>query len=214
MGAGSTSGVTSVPTPDASNKAGFSKSNWDLRLYDVPVPGGKGEFGLVYARAASGLDANGHSAPDSDGVSLMFVHTRDGVFSPDGVNKASIQFGTGAAKTLNSGFETYVLDGNVFIRPDEKDSWRFRVTEQLIANINDSFSVGPVFVYQLTDYAGSQGKVHWVSTGVRPIWHFNKYVSIAGEAGWDWVKDEKAGTEGSLFKATHLPRRFPLVAVS
>jgi maltoporin len=206
VGAGSTSGVSSVPTPDASNKAGFTKSNWDLRLYDVPVPGGKGEFGLVYARAASGLDANGQSAPNSDGASFMFVHTRDGVFSPDGLNKASIQFGTGAAKTLNSGFETYVLNGNAFIRPDEPDSWRFRVTEQLIANINDSFSVGPVFVYQLTDYAGDHGKVYWVSAGVRPIWHFNKYVSLAAEAGWDWVKDEKAATEGGLFKITFAPQ--------
>ncbi len=206
IGAGSTSGISSVPAPDAANKAGFSKANWDLRLYDVPVPGGKGEFGLVYARAASGLDAAGQSAPNSDGVSLMFIHTRDGVFSTDGVNKASIQFGTGAAKTLNSGFETFVLGGNTFIRPDEKDSWRFRVTEQLIANISDSFSVGPVFVYQLTDYAGYEGKVHWVSAGVRPIWHFNKYISLAGEAGWDWVKDETAGTEGSLFKITVAPQ--------
>jgi maltoporin len=206
VGAGSTSGVSSVPEPDAANEAGFSKANWDLRLYDVPVPGGKGEFGLVFARTASGLDAAGQSAPDSDGVSLMFVHTRDGVFSPDGVNKASIQFGTGAAKTLNSGFETQVIGGGTFIRPDEDDSWRFRLTEQLIANINDSFSVGPVFVYQLTDYAGSEGQVQWVSAGVRPIWHFNKYVSLAGEAGWDWVKNDAAGTDGSLFKLTVAPQ--------
>ncbi len=38
IGAGSTSGVSSVPTPDASNKAGFSKSNWNLSLYDVRRP--------------------------------------------------------------------------------------------------------------------------------------------------------------------------------
>ena len=206
VGAGSTSGVSSVPEPDAANEAGFSKANWDLRLYDVPILGGKGEFGLVYARAASGLDAAGQSAPDSDGVSLMFVHTRDGVFSSDGMNKASIQFGTGAAKTLNSGFETQSLGGGTFIRPDEDDSWRFRVTEQLIANINDSFSVGPVFVYQLTDYAGNEGQVQWVSAGVRPIWHFNKYVSLAGEAGWDWVKNDAAGTDGSLYKLTLAPQ--------
>ena len=78
---------------------------------------------------------------------------------------------------------------------------------QIIANLNDSFSVGPVFVYQLTDYAAmDKSKVHWVSTGVRPIWHFNKYVSLAGEAGWDWVKDEKAGTDGNLFKVTLAPQ--------
>ncbi|HET7535282.1 MAG TPA: carbohydrate porin, partial [Candidatus Didemnitutus sp.] len=206
IGSGKTSGVSSVPVPDASNAAGFSKSNWDLRLYDVPMLGGKGEFGLVYAHTSSGVDAAGQSAPSADGVSAMFIHTTDGVFSPDGMNKASIQFGTGAAKTLNSGFETFSLNGSTYIRPDENDSWRLRVTEQLIANINDSFSVGPVLIYQLTDYAGAEGKVHWVSAGVRPIWHFNKYVSIAAEAGVDWVKDEKAGTSGSLYKITLAPQ--------
>lgn len=206
IGSGKTSGVSSVPEPDASNAAGFSKSNWDLRLYDVPMLGGKGEFGLAYAHTSSGLDAAGQSAPNADGVSFMFIHTRDGVFSPDGMNKASLQFGTGAAKTLNSGFETFSVNGGTFIRPDENDSWRFRVTEQLIANVSDSFSVGPVFVYQLTDYAGQEGKVHWVSAGIRPIWHFNKYVSLAGEVGSDWVKDEKAGTNGNLFKITVAPQ--------
>ena len=144
-----------MPEPDAANKAGFSKANWDLRLYDMPVPGGKGELGLVYARTSSGLDAAGQtSAPDSDGLSLMFVHTRDGVFSPDGMNKASIQFGTGAARTLNAGFETFSQNGGVFIRPDEKDSWRVRFTEQLIANVSDS----------LFDQPGIRVSVH----GLRP----------------------------------------------
>ncbi len=120
-----------------------------------------------------------------------------------GVNKASLQFGTGAAKTLNCGIRN-LFPQRQYVHPlrIERDSWRFRFTEQLIANVNDSFSVGPVLVYQVTDYAGNSGKVQWVSTGVRPIWHFNKYVSLAGDTGWDWVKDEKAGTEGSLFKAT------------
>lgn len=67
IGAASRSGVSDVPEPDANNQAGFSKANYDLRLHDVPLPLGKGEFGLVYSRADSGLDASGNSAPDSDG---------------------------------------------------------------------------------------------------------------------------------------------------
>ena len=64
IGAASSSGFSDLPEPDANNEAGFSKGNWDLRLYDVPVPLGKGEFGLVYARADSGKDATGNSAPE------------------------------------------------------------------------------------------------------------------------------------------------------
>lgn len=207
IGAASSSGISSLPEPDADNTAGYSKGNWDLRLYDVPLPWGKGEFGLTYARADSGLDSLGNSAPDSDGLALTLLHTHEGLFSADGVNKVSLQFGTGAAKTFTSGFETFVLNNSLFIRPDDDDSWRFRVTEHFTANLSDSFSIGPALVYQLTDYAGTAGdKVHWASAGVRPIWHFNKYLSLAGEAGIDWVKDEAAGTSDYLYKLTLAPQ--------
>lgn len=206
IGSPASSGVTSAPDPDAANRAGFSKTSFDLRLYDMAVPGGVGEAGLVFSRATSGVDFNGARAPTSTGVSGMFIHTRKGVFSPDGVNKASIQFGTGAAKTLNSGFETFSLDGQTFIRPDDPDSWRLRVTENFTANLSDSFSLGPVFVYQLTDYAGDEGKVQWVSAGLRPVWHFNQRISLAMEAGADWVRDDNARTDGMLYKVTFAPQ--------
>ena len=40
--------------PSPANKAGFSKGNLDLSLYDVPLPLGKGEFAFVYARRRCG----------------------------------------------------------------------------------------------------------------------------------------------------------------
>jgi maltoporin len=206
IGAGSRSGFSDLPQPDAENEAGFSKGSWDLRLYDVPIPLGKGEFGLVYARADSGLDADGNSASDTDGLAFTFLHTRDGFISPDGVNKLSLQFGTGAAKTFTSGFETFALTNGVFIRPDERDSWRFRVTEHFTANVSDQFSIGPALVYQLTDYQGDAGRVHWASVGVRPIWHFNQYLSLAFEGGMDWVRDEGADTSAPLYKLTLAPQ--------
>lgn len=206
IGAAASSGFRDLPAPDANNEAGFSKGNWDLRLYDVLVPLGKGEFGLVYARADSGNDANGISAPDSDGVAFTFLHTRDHVLSDDGVNKFSLQFGTGAAKTFTSGFETFALTNGVFIRPDERDSWRFRATEHFTANVNDHFSIGPALLYQFTDYADGGDRAHWASAGLRPIWHFNRYLSLAGEAGVDWVKDESARTSDYLCKLTLAPQ--------
>lgn len=206
IGAASSSGVSDLPEPDASNKAGFSKANWDLRLYDVPLPWGKGEFGVVYAREDSGLDSNGNSAPDSDGVALTFLHTHDHFLSEDGVNKFSLQYGRGAAKTFTSGFETFTQTNGVFIRPDAPGSWRFRVTENFTANLDEHFSIGPALVYQLTDYGDAGGRVHWASAGVRPILHFNQYLSLAFEGGVDWVKDEGAGTTGNLYKLTLAPQ--------
>lgn len=206
IGIPGSSGVSSAPEPDAANKAGFSKSSVDLRWYDMEVPWGVGELGLVFSRTTSGLDADGNKAPETNGFSGMFIHTRKGVFSEDGVNKASIQFGTGAAKTLNSGFETFALDGQTFIRADESDSWRLRLTENFTANLSDSFSLGPVLIYQITDYAGDEGKVQWASAGVRPIWHFDQHISLAVEAGADWVKDDNANTDGVLYKLTLAPQ--------
>ena len=206
IGAGATSGFSDRPEPDANNKAGFSKSNFDLRLYEVPLPWGTGEFGLVYARADSGLDAAGNSAEDSDGFSATFLHTRDRFLSADGVNKFSLQFGTGPAKTFTSGFETFALPGGVFIRPEARDSWRFRATEHFTANVSDHFSIGPALIYQFSDYGDEGGQVHWASAGVRPILHFNHYLSLALEGGVDWVKDEDAGTSAPLYKLTLAPQ--------
>jgi maltoporin len=206
IGAASTSGFSDLPQPDAQNKAGFSKANWDLRLYDVPLPLGKGEFGVVYARADAGLDASGRSVPSSDGASVNFLHTAEKFISPDGANKFSLQFGTGPAKTLTSGFETFVLPGGVFIRPDAQNSWRFRATEHFTADLSERFSIGPALVYQMTDHADGNGMQYWGSAGVRPILHFNKYISLAFEGGVDWVKNSGAGTSDYLYKLTLAPQ--------
>lgn len=206
IGAASESGVSDVPAPNPNNQAGFSKANWDLRLYDVPLPFGKGEFGVVYARADSGLDSAGNSASDSDGVAFTFLHTREHFLCEDGVNKLSLQFGTGAAKTFTSGFEQVTLTNGVFIQPDARDSWRFRVTESFTANLNDHFSLSPAMVYQLTDNADRGGQMDWFSAGLRPMVHFNQFFSLAFEGGVDWVRDDMANTSGNLYKFTIAPQ--------
>jgi maltoporin len=206
IGAASSSGFSDLPEPDAENKAGFSKGNWDLRLHDVALPWGKGEFGLVYARSSSGRDADGNSAKNSHGVAATFLHQRDRFLSEDGVNKFSLQFGTGAAKTFTSGFETFSLENGLYIRPEAQDSWRFRVTEHFTANLSEHFSIGPALVYQFTDYGDAEGIIQWASAGVRPVVHFNKNISLAFEAGMDWVKEEELGTQDFLYKLTLAPQ--------
>src|SRR5262249_8217239 len=54
--------------------------------------------------------------------------------------------------------------------------------------------------------AGDEGKVQWVSAGVRPIRHFDQHLSLALETGADWVKDDNAGTNGVLWKVTLAPQ--------
>lgn len=206
IGGAATSGFSDLPQPDPENQAGFSKANYDMRLYDVPLPLGKGEFGLVYARADSGKDAEGRSAGGSQGGALTFLHSADRFLRPDGVNRFSLQFGTGAAKTFTSGFETMSTPEGLFIRPDDDSSWRFRATEHFIVDLDDHFSIGPALVYQISDYADHGGVVQWASAGVRPILRLNKYISLAFEGGVDWVKDSDAGTSDYLYKLTLAPQ--------
>jgi maltoporin len=209
IGNGAHSGVYAsdiVALPDPNNLAGFSKQNFDLSLYDVPVPWGKGEFGVVGALENSGQDALGQQAPDSSGVSFTFLHTHEHFLSADGINKFSVQFGTGAAKTFTSGFETATFTNGTFIIPDDRDSWRFRVTENFVAQPWAHLSISPALVYQYTDYHDVQGTRQWFSAGVRPIYQFTKHLSLAFEAGADYVDDSGIDQHGTLYKFTLAPQ--------
>jgi maltoporin len=209
IGSGSMSGIYAsdiAVAPSPNNEAGFSKQSTDLSLYDVDVPWGKAEFNLVYSAENSGVDSTGRDGPDSDGVAFSILHTHEHFISQDGVNRLSLQFGKGAAKTFTSGFETTVATTNgTFIIPDERDSLRFRMTESFIAQPWDNFSISPALVYQYTDH-DSQASKHWFSAGVRPIYHFNHYVSLAFEPGADYVDNPGAGQSGTLYKLTLAPQ--------
>ena len=209
IGNGEQSGVYSsdiVIQPDPVNQAGFSKQSVDLSLYDVEMPWGKGEFGLVFASETSGLNAVGEQASDSQGVALTFIHTHEKFLTDDGFNKFSLQLGNGAAKTFTSGYETATTTNGTYIIPDEPGSWRFRATESFIAQPWENFSISPALVYQYTDYNDFQGNRQWVSAGVRPIYHFNKYFSLAFEPGMDHVDDSGIHQSGTLWKFSLAPQ--------
>ena len=208
IGSGSESDLyTDIQSPtDPANKAGFSKGNWDLRVYEVPVPFGKGDFDLIYANADAGRDQNGNSLPRTDGFAVNFLHLAKPLLDPNSFNMLSVQYGTGPAKTLTSGFETFTFDGKSYIRPDPNDSWRFRATEHLVVQPWEHFSIGPALLYQYTDYGNGYGNQTWMSAGVRPIVEFNRYFSLAFEAGVDYVADSVTDTSGNLVKLTVAPQ--------
>ncbi|HKO49575.1 MAG TPA: carbohydrate porin, partial [Polyangiaceae bacterium] len=206
IGFGSTSGLGNVPVPDPANSAGFSKSTYDLRAYDVPLLGGTVEVGVSLATLRSGRDQAGRTAPTTSGVGLNLVHTIAGFINPEGTNKFSIQYGTGPAKTFTAGFETVDLPEGNFIRSVQKGSWRLRVTEHFIASLGEHFSLSPVVVFQATDQGDGTGRQYWYSAGVRPTAHFNRYFSLAADGGVDYVRDTGAKTSAALGKLTLAPQ--------
>ena len=206
IGIGSQSAFTSVPQPNPENKAGFSKTNLDFRLYDFKLLGGTGEFGFDFSKATSGKDAAGVSAPNANGVSFTFIHTAEKWLGENNLNKFYIQYGRGTAKTFTSGFETYVVNGGTFIRPDAPGSYRFRVADNVIFETGNHFSISPVLLYQATDYKQYGGMQHWFSAGVRPQAHFNNYVSLALEPFIDWTQDKSTNISDYLLKMTFAPQ--------
>ncbi len=206
IGIGSQSGFSDIPQPDPQNTAGFSKSNLDFRLYDFKLPGGSGELGFDISKATSGKDEQGLTAPKATGVSFTFIHTSEKWAGENSLNKFYIQYGRGPAKTFTSGFETYGTAEGTFIRPDAPGSYRFRVAENLIFQYGDHFSISPVVLYQASEYKQYGGMQHWVSMGVRPVAHFNEYVSLAFEPFVDWVDDKNSHTSDYLFKMTVAPQ--------
>jgi maltoporin len=205
IGWGSTSGLTYVPAPDPTNKAGFTKSTYDLRAYDLPLLFGHVELGLAFANATSGIDELGRKGPKSYGFATTLIHTVPNFISDDGVQKFTIQFGTGPARTFTAGFENVTLPEGTFLRADKNAAWRLRVTESFSANLGKYFSLGPVLVFQQSREDAAKSSQTWLSGGVRPIVHFTRYVNVAVEGGFDWVKDQALATSGVLGKITLAP---------
>ncbi|MGE9269696.1 MAG: maltoporin, partial [Verrucomicrobiales bacterium] len=192
--------------PDPLNIAGFSKTNFDFRYYDWPFLGGKGELGLTYASAQSGYDSTGVKAPDSDGVALTLVRTHEDFLDAHSVHKTSLAIGTGPAKTFTSGFDTFSDTTGTYIRPDPDESWRFRATDHVVVKPWECVSLGTALVYQYTDFGDHAPTQHWISAGLRPIWHLNEWASLAFEGGFDWISDSPNGNHGSLGKITVAPQ--------
>ena len=208
IGDGAESAIYSdIAVPDPVNTAGFSKSSFDFRWYDWPFGGGaKGELGIAYSIAESGVDAAGRQADDADGFSVSLVRTKEDFMDMESLHKTSLQIGTGPAKTFSTGFENFSTPLGTFIRPDPEESWRGRITDQWVIKPWEHLSLGSALVYQYTEFGDDAPHQHWASAGIRPVWHFNDVFSIALEPGIDWVSATSAGHSGMLGKFTIAPQ--------
>lgn len=207
IGDGAQSAITNgYDAPDPENAAGFSKTNFDVRYYDWAFLGGTGEIGLTYSLAKSGVDATGNSAEDSDGLAVSLVKKDKGFLDEKSLHTFSLQAGTGAAMTFTSGFDTFNTSSGSFIRADPDDSWRFRVTDQVVVQPTEQFSIGAAMIYQYTDFATDAPEQQWVSGGLRPIWHISDVFSLAFEGGVDWASSTQNGDGGTLGKLTIAPQ--------
>jgi maltoporin len=169
--------------PDIVTQNGnYAKSNIDVRLYDLKGPAGLWAAWFDFATARGGTAQNGSTLPSgtafptANGYAVGLRHQR--LEWHGGYHAFSIQYGKGAA----SNFSTSLDNPGPYLTHSE----RLLIAEHLLFQANDRFAVMPIFIFQRKrDGLPGHGFNDWASFGARPEIFFNKYVSLAFEAGFD-----------------------------
>jgi maltoporin len=185
--------------PDILTQYGtYSKSNIDLRLYNIKGPAGLWAGWFNFATAKGGTESStGAIIPTAGGYAFGVRHQKLG-WKDAGYHALQIQYGTGAA----SNFSTSIDDPTRFIHSTK----RFLATEQVLYQANDKFAIMPIAVYQrIQDGNALNGWRTWLSLGVRPEVFFNKYLSLAFEVGADHTYS-RGQYEGWLRRYTIAPQ--------
>jgi maltoporin len=169
----------------------------DVRLYDIPAGKGTLELWMIPMYRAEGSLDEAHRAGIGGGV-FHFLPIKGGF------NEVALQFGYGAAASLN-GF----MDRGI-----AKDGFLFRLVERATVQLNPKLSMMWTGVLQLDNKNGetdgamgesSRGNL-WISAGARPIYMLSKHTALAVEGGVDIVQPEADGARtGVLGKLTVAP---------
>jgi maltoporin len=190
--------------PDITTQNGnYAKSNIDVRLYGVKGPWGIYGAWFDFATSKGGTTADGTIIPTSSGEAFGFKF--QDLEWHGGYQALSIQYGTGAASNFSSpGSGTVVENPSPFLN----NQAQFLITEQLLLQPNDKFAIMPIFVYQRTkDGNPLHPWQQWISFGARPVFFFNKYLSLAFEGGFDHTHSQVAPLyDGWLRKFTIAPQ--------
>ena len=196
-----------VPAGEKLDLGRVVKNNLDVRLYDLNIPYGKGDLWLSLSGSRRGKTESGIQFSNTFGYAMGFIHTAENFFG--GFNKTGIQFGYGASSNLATFLQVPTDEVN--------HSWTLQLSEGFTIQPVQKFSLQGAFIYKLEDNgASSANRRSWYSAGMRPIWHFNKYLGLAVEGGIDHVDshqrnllNEVTPFSGTLYKLTLSPQISP-----
>lgn len=194
------------------NQFVINKSTVDLRIYDIKTSVGNLGLTATYSFLNGDsivTDQGKYTLTDSKGWSLGLFYVIP-FHKEESRNIFNIFYGTGAAENYRS---VMTAPLGVSLKPgdiyDSDEIKRFRIIDDFLMNVSSKFSIQSVLVYQdLDNGLETKNKYKWFSLGLRPIWHFNKYFSLAMELGWDYTNQD-GGEDGSLFKITLAPQITP-----
>jgi len=208
---GSIDELTSSGSVQPVNEFVLNKTTIDLSLYDIVLP--VGTLGLNVALS----NFNGDSVQTSEGIYSATSNTgwSAGIFHEftfsGGRNLLNIFYGTGAAESYKAVIRQPLgIEASPGIPIHVGGFRRFRILNDLQVDLSPSFSLLGLLLYQqLRNSQPSMNHLDWVSAGIRPVVHFGRYFSVAGEAGIDYTHQE-GGEQGTLLKLTLAPQISPL----
>ncbi|MEI6892865.1 MAG: carbohydrate porin [Pontiella sp.] len=188
----------------------FNKNTFDFRLYNIPLSFGKLELIADLAYFAGDTLENEstitNTIDDSFGWALGAILKSELNANMD--NQFTIQYGTGAADNFRAVItapQGVDLTSEAFIPVD--DTKRLRITDDIILDTGSPISLQFVAIYEHYDNGfDTANTIDWISVGIRPVYHFNDFFSLAFEAGADYThqKDELEGVVGKFTLAPQL----------
>jgi len=208
---GSADKLNSDGTVRPTNEFSFNKSTFDLSFYDIDIGFGSLEVFTdlsIFNGDVVETEEGDYIISSDVGWALGLYHGKD---FEGGRNFIQVFYGTGAAE---NGMAIITQPMGLVAEPGQTLSMdgirRFRVIEDLKVDFSPHFSLLGVFIYQYLDNNMAQNNIiNWYTAGVRPVWFFNRYFSLAGEIGWDYTSQSGLDS-GSLWKMTLAPQITPL----
>ncbi len=153
-------------------------------------------------------DSDDITLTDSTGWAGSLIHQTS--LSPKVTHTFAAQYGQGAASNFRS---LMVVPTGMTINGDttvDVDDWkRWRLVDSVLYDIADPLTLMTLLVYEEGDYGlAGDSATRWLSAGIRPIYHIDRYRSLALEFGADYT-DNDQGVCGTLYKVTLAPQITP-----
>jgi maltoporin len=145
---------------------------------------------------------------DSTGLAGNLIHNTPLTKQLD--NTFALQYGDGAA----SNFRALVVPAVGLITGSDTvyytdNTKRFRVLDSLLWHTATPWTFMSMLAYEEGDYGlAGPSKTKWISGGFRPVYHFDRFFSLAIEAGIDYTENSRSPC-GTLYKLTVAPQITP-----
>jgi maltoporin len=209
---GSSDNLDSSGTQFDDNNYQLNMNTVDLGLYDTVLGPGKISFYGTFS------DFNGDTFTETDGDVIILKSSEgfagnlfyDFPWSKTVSDTFALQYGQGPAyafRALMTRPAGFISMGDTVFDTEELE--KFRVLNNVLLDEGGPWTYEAIALYEEGNFGlAGDSKNRWLSGGIRPVYHFNRYFSLALEGGADYTDNDRYGN-GTLGKFTIAPQITP-----